>query len=162
MAQRFEEIVPFHPVVRLLYAAMLIVFLASMIQGGKGSPPLVVPILVGLGLLAIPLLFGRLAIVVDERNLTATWGYLNWPKKTIPLGKIERTEIIDYSPLRQFGGWGIRCGKIDGQTTSCYTLRGTRGLLLILNEDVRINWIRTRRFLLGTQEPEQLQQALLS
>jgi hypothetical protein len=162
MTRRFEEIVPFHPVVRFFYAVMLIVFFASMTQGGKGSPPLVVPILVGLGLLAIPLLFGRLAIDVDEKNLTATWGYLNWPKKMIPLEEIERTEIVDYSPLRQFGGWGIRCGKIDGQPTSCYTLRGNRGLLLHLNEDVRINWVRTRRFLLGTQEPEQLQQALLS
>ncbi len=162
MAYQFEEKVPFHPVVRFFYIVMLIVFFASVTRGLGGPQPPFVPILVGLALLAIPLLFGRLAILVDEQNLTATWGYLNWPQKTIPLSMIQKAEIIDYQPIRQFGGWGIRCGRIDGQSTACYTLRGNRAVLLILSEDIRINWALTRRFLLGTQDPERLQEALLN
>jgi hypothetical protein len=160
MADRFEEKVPFHPVVRFFYVIMLIVFFASAFQGLGGPKPPIVPILVGLGLLAIPLLFGRFTIQVDEENLTATWGYLGWPKQVIPLSTIEKSDIITYKALRQFGGWGIRCGRIDGESTSCYTLRGNRGVLLTLSEDIRINFARTRRFLLGSQEPERLQQAL--
>jgi hypothetical protein len=162
MAYRFEEELRFHPIVRFSYLVMLIVFLASVIRGlgGPHPRPPIIPILVGLGLLVLPLLFGRLTIRVGEENLTATWGYFGWPQQVIPLSTISDAEIITYNALRQFGGWGIRWGRIDGESTSCYTLRGNRGVLLTLAEDIRVSFARTQRFLLGSQDPERLQQAL--
>ncbi len=158
MPYRYAESVTFHPVVQVLYVLMLVllgVFLSV------GPAPMVWPLLlVGLVLIAIPALFGRLVIDVDTENLTIRWGYLGWLQKVIPIPAIEKTEVVTYRPIRQFGGWGIRCGRFQGAWTTCYTLRGNRGLLLSLSTEMKFLFVATRRLLLGSQEPERLQQAL--
>lgn len=160
MAYRHRETISFHPVVRALYLVLLGVLFWTALQPKARTSDLLVLALVGTILLAIPLVFGRLVIEVDEDAFRATWGFLGWPKTIIPLRIIEKSEPITYKPLRQFGGWGIRCGRIDGQLTAAYTLRGNCGLLLSLSQEIKANLVRTRRFLVGTQEPERLQQAL--
>ncbi len=69
-----------------------------------------------------------------------------------------QTEVVTYRPIRQFGGWGIRGGRFQGEFTGVYSLRGNRGLLLSLTKETRFSFFRARRLLLGSQEPEKLQQ----
>jgi hypothetical protein len=158
MSYRYSESVTFHPLIQILYLVMLGVFAAILFSDEASSRAVIVPI--GLLLVAIPLVFGRLLIQMDESNLVMTWGYLGWPKASIPLANIEESEIVNYHPIRQFGGWGIRCGRFRGAMTGCYTVRGNRAVLLSLTTDIRAALCRSRQFLVGSQEPEKLRQAL--
>ncbi|MEW6365082.1 MAG: hypothetical protein AB1714_10635 [Acidobacteriota bacterium] len=158
MPYLYSEAIAFHPLVQFLYVFML-VFLAVFIVLSP-APTVWLLLLVGLLLAAIPALFGRLVIDVDAENLTVRWGYLGWLTKIIPVQAIEKTEVVSYRPFRQFGGWGIRCGRFQGAWTVCHTLRGNRGILLSLSTEIKFFFIPTRRVLLGSQEPDRLQQAL--
>jgi hypothetical protein len=60
---------------------------------------------------------------------------------------------VEYSAMRDFGGWGKRFsfwGRLKG---TCYTLGGNRALAVtMINSD--------RRLFLGTQRPDELLAAL--
>ena len=62
--------------------------------------------------------------------------------------EIQSYELISYSPIGDFGGWGIR---MSGRTTA-YTVGGNHGLELKLNNGKRV--------VIGTQRPEALQEFL--
>ncbi|MHC4386604.1 MAG: hypothetical protein ACYSUG_06395, partial [Planctomycetota bacterium] len=53
-----------------------------------------------------------------------------------------------YSPIAEYGGWGIRFGKSGG----AYNLRGSQGIQLILKNG--------KNFLIGTQQPDDFIQAV--
>lgn len=160
MAYRYREKVTLSPVINVLYLVMLVFVFWTLVQTAHDARGLLTMSSVGLGLIAIASVFGRLVIEVDEEFFRATWGFIGWPKKEVPLSNIYRSEVITYKPIRQFGGWGIRCGRIDDQMTAAYTLRGDRGLRLFLTGEIKANFIKTRNFLVGSMEPERLQQAI--
>lgn len=64
--------------------------------------------------------------------------------KTITLADIETVERITYSPLRDYGGWGVRYGR-GGKM---YNMRG--------NEAVRFVKKSGDIFNVGTQSPDKL------
>ena len=68
--------------------------------------------------------------------------------RRIPWSKIERYEARQYSPLREFGGWGIRWtpGKI------AYNVRGNRGVWIERTDE--------RGVLIGSQHPEGFVEAI--
>ena len=105
-------------------------------------------------------MFGRLVIQIDAEALSATFGFFGWPSQRIPLADIVRARAVTYRPIRTFGGWGIRCGAFEGETTSVYSVRGSRGVLLELSGERRIAGFRTRRFLVGSAEHERLSAAI--
>jgi hypothetical protein len=158
MAYRYEESLSFHPLVSVLYIFVMVVFGLSVFQGHGG--PIWVPAAIGLLLVLLPLMFGRLVIAVDEESVTAVFGFLGWPSQRVPLSEIVRARAIDYRPILTFGGWGIRFGRLEGERTGVYSIRGTRGTLLELNTPRRVCSIQTTRFLLGSQEPERLVAAI--
>jgi hypothetical protein len=106
--------------------------------------------------LVFPLLFGRMVITVTDNRLHINFGYLNLIKKEIPLSAIRETRVVEYRPIRQFGGWGIRFGRFEGETTACYTLKGKRGLLLLLTYKIRAFLVKTDRVIIGSNDPEKL------
>lgn len=59
-------------------------------------------------------------------------------------------EIVprDYSPLKEFGGWGIRAGP----SGKAYTIRGHEGVQLVLRTGKRV--------LIGTQQPDRFMAAV--
>jgi hypothetical protein len=160
MSYRYREKVTLSPVINILYLVMLGFVVWTLVQTAHDTRGLLVMLSVFLLLVAIPTVFGRLVIEVDEEYFRARWGFIGWPQKAIPLSNIYKSEVISYKPIRQFGGWGIRCGRIDDQMTAAYTLRGDRGVRLSLTEEIKANFIKTRSFLIGSMEPERLQQAI--
>ncbi|MFC7028954.1 hypothetical protein ACFQJ5_17215 [Halomicroarcula sp. GCM10025324] len=68
--------------------------------------------------------------------------------RRIPWSEIERYEAKGYSPLREFGGWGIRWapGKL------AYNVRGSRG--------VWIERMNERDVLVGSQHSEEFVEAI--
>lgn len=84
----------------------------------------------------------RLIVVVGENALLIHFRPL--VKKIIEYNKIQSCEAVEYRPIREFGGWGIRfrAGEV------AYTVSGTRGVRLELKEGKRI--------LIGSHQPERL------
>lgn len=88
-----------------------------------------------------------------ETEVRADGIYLKmWPLhrsvRRVPWSEIERYESTQYSPLQEFGGWGIRWtpGKV------AYNVSGDRG--------VRIERTTGRVVLVGSQRPEELVRAI--
>ena len=99
-------------------------------------------------------------ITISDSTLRISFGYLGVIKKEIPLSEIRESRVVEYRPIRQFGGWGIRCGRFEGEKTGCYSLKGKRGLLLLLKSKVRACLVKTDRILIGCNEPEKLKASI--
>ena len=72
-----------------------------------------------------------------------------------------RAGVVTYRPIFQFGGWGIRAGRFDGEKTSVYTVRGDDGVFS--SSSPRSNGSRgfaAKRFLIGSLEPARLSAAI--
>lgn len=89
----------------------------------------------GIGLIAVlGACFARLQVRVDGREVRVSFGPI---ARTVPLEAIVSVEATTYSPLREFGGWGIRLGRRgwmwnvmgDGGKAVALTLREGRALL---------------------------------
>jgi hypothetical protein len=71
-----------------------------------------------------------------------------WPKRKIPLETIRGAKPVEYDPVADSGGYGIRTGRL-GQS---YTARGTRGVHLELADGHKI--------LIGSQNADALAQKI--
>ena len=83
------------------FAAVLFAFLATLV-GGLSS----------------------WTVTVDARGLVAR-ARLPRPRVVVPLAEVEHAEVVQVSPLREFGGWGLRMG-LDGRVG--VVLRGGESL----------------------------------
>lgn len=99
--------------------------------------------------LAFNLLCQRTA--VTDRELTVSFGAL-FPlyHRRLALADIASIEAVTYSPLGEYGGWGIKWG-LGGMALNA---RGSRGVRLTLRDGKRI--------LIGSQWPEALAAALIA
>lgn len=97
-----------------------------------------------IGPLAISLLLVclRLQTHLDDDKITARI----WPFSSVQLKftDIRNVEEIEYSPMADFGGWGIRYG-LGGKI---YSMRGSKAVKIILSSGKIVY--------LGTQEPRKL------
>ena len=82
---------------------------------------------------------------VTETNLTVTFGAL-FPlyRRQIALQTIASAEAVTYSPLADYGGWGIR----GWGRNMALNARGNRGVRLALHDG--------RHVLIGSQRPDEL------
>jgi len=143
-----------HPLIWLTFLAAvfpLIEMAKGNVGGGEGAMPLWVFVLclsLGFGLpLAIYSLMGQLRTRVRPDGLDLRWGFMEIIRKKIPIEEIEAVEAVTYSPLGEFGGWGIRVG---GMKKQAWTVRGNRAVLLRLKGGTR--------FYLGSDRPERILQ----
>ena len=90
---------------------------------------------------------GQLRTRITQDGIDIRWGFLEVIKKKIPFSDIEKAEAVTYSPIGEFGGWGIRMG---GKKKRAWTIRGNRALLLHLKDGTR--------FYLGSDKPERMLQ----
>lgn len=65
-----------------------------------------------------------------------------------PLETLAEAEAVTYSPIREYGGWGIRWGPKGW----AYNVSGNRG--------VRLTFVDGRRLLVGSRKPEAFVDAL--
>ena len=147
-----------HLLVSITLVAVVIP-LVELLRGNIGIGPGAMPVwgavvmaLVGIGLPgSIYALMGQLRTRVTGEGIDIRWGFLEVIKKKIPFESIEKAEAVTYSPIGEFGGWGIRLG---GGKKRAWTVRGKRALLLHLKDGTR--------FYLGSEKPERMLQWVLS
>ena len=102
-------------------------------------------------LLVFALIFNLLCqrTTVSDAELTVTFGaLLPLYRRRIALREIASAEAVTYSPLAEYGGWGIR----GWGRNVALNARGNRG--------VRLTLLDGRRILVGSQRPQELAEAL--
>jgi hypothetical protein len=125
--------------VRNLTSPESIPALAAMLFTGV---VLVVPLFLLVGLL-------RMTTEVRLGDLLVWFGWLPIYRRVVSIVDIQRVEVVNYRPLADFGGWGIRRGR-DG--IRLLSARGTRGVRLDLTDGSRM--------IIGSQRPEELAVAI--
>ena len=110
--------------------------LLSWLVGGVGLPILLYTI--------------RLVTEVHSDGLYLRFFPFHFSFQRFPVNGIRSYEARTYSPMREYGGWGIR----DGWNGKAYNVSGNQGIQLELNEGKRI--------LIGTQHPLEFLAALQS
>ncbi len=101
----------------------------------------VMQIILGL-LLIIP--NGGQRVLVTRQSITLRWGIIGIRVLKLTMEEIAGASVHEFSPLRDFGGYGIRFGK----GMKAYFLRGTRG--------VKVATVNGKNYLIGSDQPEDL------
>lgn len=99
-------------------------------------------LLVGIGL---PLLFGRVSLVLDVTADQVRIRYRPFSRRVIPLDDIARVQARTYNAVKEYGGWGI---KGWSKEKMAYNVSGNRGVELTLKDG--------RRVMLGSQRADEL------
>jgi hypothetical protein len=92
----------------------------------------------------------RLQTRIDEDGIYVQFRPFHFRPLFFPWEKIDRANVRTYSPLGEYGGWGLRYGFSKGRA---YNVWGSKGLQLELADGKKV--------LIGTQRAEELENALL-
>jgi len=99
--------------------------------------------------IAFPIFFLALRMTTEVREDAVVIRFIPGNRRSIRLEEIQRFEVREYRPLREYGGWGIQHSRRHG---IAYSVSGNRGVQLVLKNGKRI--------LIGSQEPDRLAGAL--
>jgi hypothetical protein len=117
--------------------------------GNRPSPDFVVWIIWALFGVGMPWLFYSLRLVTQVRSDGLLIRFYPFRSRTIFFRDIESFYVRQYHPLREYGGWGIRCSRKNGRA---YNVSGNMG--------VQLELVDGKRILIGSSNPERLAQAL--
>ncbi len=109
--------------------------------------------LVGASAVSFPLLlvvgFLRMTTEVMPTDVRVWFGWIPTYRRFVAIGDVRKIEVVQYRPILDYGGWGIRGGR-DGERV--LNARGNRGVRLDLADGTRL--------LIGSQRPEALAVAI--
>ncbi len=136
-----------------------VALLAARTLLGAGPPPgslaaqvlqtlLATAIIAGFGAAAVFATLLKLQVEVNDRGLFVRLFPLQRKVRQIDLNNVSEVVPVDYRPLRDYGGYGLRQAP-DGKA---YHLRGQSG--------VRIDYENGYHVLIGAQDPEALADAI--
>ncbi|MCE2527603.1 MAG: DUF1648 domain-containing protein [Actinomycetia bacterium] len=75
--------------------------------------------------------FGRIRVTADRSGLQVRYGFLGWPRTSVPIHRIANAQAIDVRPV-EWGGWGYR-GSLAVMRRAAVVLRAGPGLRLDLH-----------------------------
>jgi hypothetical protein len=85
----------------------------------------------------------KLTTRIDSTGVHYRMKVFHWKEQTIPWEEIDQIYVRKYSPIGEYGGWGIRYGR-GGRA---FNVRGNYGIQVVKKNGKRI--------LLGTQKPDE-------
>lgn len=91
----------------------------------------------------------RLETEVSERGVSVRFFPIHFSKKCYSWNQITACAVRTYSPIKDYGGWGLRYS-LTGKGKA-YNIKGNQGLQLEVNG---------KKVLIGTQRGEELQHVL--
>jgi hypothetical protein len=112
----------------------------------QGFSPAIVAVLLAVVALLGALLTLRLTTTVTRDSVSVRYGFLY--ETRVPLTEIALAEAVEYAPLREYGGWGIR----GSRRRRALNARGNQGVLLTRTDGTTL--------LVGSQRPRELLDAL--
>jgi hypothetical protein len=119
--------------------------------GNKPSPDVVI-ILTGIFPVLAIILFRLLTLetIINEDGVGYRFKPFQRKPRLIKANDIVHYEVKKYSPLKDYGGWGIRYG--SAKNGRAYNVSGNQGVLFELKNG--------KRFMLGTQKSSEIRLAL--
>ena len=90
------------------------------------------------------LLNGGMRTTITRDNVSVRLGLMSWRVLRIKTSEILAVEVYEFSPLKDFGGYGVRFGK----GMFAFYLKGGRGVKLTLRNGMK--------YLIGADHPEQM------
>ncbi len=129
-------------------------FVVEIILGrpvGENPAPDVAASIIGVVFgLGLPAFFcaANLTVRVCADGLYYRYFPLHWKFRRIAPEELAGFAAHTYRPLRDYGGWGVRWG----QAGKAYNVSGNRGVMLDLADG--------RKLLIGSQNPEQMAEAM--
>ena len=127
------------------------IFLISTVVTTPAQSTISYIISFGLGML-LPVLFWQMRLItrITEEGIYVRFIPFHFKEKFFPWETITASYVRTYSPLKEYGGWGIKYG-FNGQGL-VYNVAGNVGLQLQFKEGEAI--------LIGTQKGEEIKQVL--
>ena len=125
----------------LLGLQIAVVFLPLLLTGQPWSAIL----LIGSALLMVLVLMSSIKLYtrIDDHGIHYRMAPLHWKNRFIPWEEIDQVYVRQYSPLKEYGGWGIRYGS-NGMALN---IKGNQGIQVVRKNG--------KRLLIGTQRPEE-------
>lgn len=87
----------------------------------------------------------RLETTITTEEIQILYFPFHWKKRKYPFSTIKKMEVITYSPIGDYGGWGVRLSS-NGKA---FNVKGDKGLKLYFEHQ--------KPLLIGTQKPEELE-----
>ncbi len=138
----------------LILASLVVPLVLSVIKARDAAVPLsVADLLVGCSLPVLIIIFFlvmQLKTQIDDTGIYFRFVPFHLKMKKIGWDEIDKAYIRTYSPLKEYGGWGIRKGM--GKTGTAYNISGNEGLQLELKNG--------KKTLIGTRRPAEIIQLL--
>lgn len=107
--------------------------------------------IMGIGILVVVMVFFvliKLTTKVTEDGVYVQFFPIHLKPKFYSWDKISQMEVKKYSPLLDYGGWGVRFGR-NGKA---YNVKGNKGLQLVLKNGDGL--------MIGTQKEEELKRVI--
>lgn len=95
-------------------------------------------------LLFVWFLYLKLETRIDAQGIYVRFHGIPFCKRSISWQELKTISLISYSPLSDYGGWGVRYGMAGNGW--CYNVSGNNGIKLFYQNG--------KPFLIGTQQPE--------
>ncbi len=118
----------------------------ALYEETQSFSPWVVALMLGVVLLLGAILSMRLTTTVRPDAISVRYGFLY--RTRVPLAEITRAEAVQYAPVREYGGWGIR----GSRRRRALNARGNVGVLLTRTDGTTL--------LVGSQHPRELLESL--
>jgi hypothetical protein len=138
----YEEVQPFDQIwIWVLMGIELVVLVIALVASGQAMWT------VGLGLGAMTLTMALLSSLklytrIDSMGVHYRMKPFHFREQTIPWEEVDQIHVRKYSPILEYGGWGMRYGR-NGKA---FNVRGNYGIQIVKKNGKKV--------LIGTQRPE--------
>ena len=92
----------------------------------------------------------RLDTTINKEGIYVRFFPLHLKYKHYAWEKLTKSYVRQYSPIKEYGGWGIRLGLLGAGTA--YNISGDKGL--------QLEFANNKKLLIGTNKPEELSETL--
>ena len=133
-----------------IYGLVSQVFFGQTFGDKPMSNRLLIFVTSGVLLLTLLFVFLRLDTAIQKDGVYYRFLPFQWSYKKISWDRISKSFVRQYNPITEYGGWGLRIGLFGkGQA---FNVSGNKGLQLVYDNG--------KKFLIGTQRPEEIEQVL--
>jgi len=162
----FKELQRFNQWWLILFGLIIVIFIGLGFVseykdsgGNLSNDQLISMIISGSLLIGVFLLIGfiRLKTKIDEKGITYQFTPFHFAPRIIPWSDLSKCYIRKYSPITEYGGWGIRGLQRKGfwdfrNRGMAFNTRGDMGIQLVFKDGGKL--------LLGTQDPDKAKQTI--
>ncbi|MBC7696472.1 MAG: hypothetical protein H7141_13620 [Burkholderiales bacterium] len=136
----------------IIISVMFLLVQLDLVQtkNNKKEPLFFIIMISFLILIFIWFLFLKLETAINEKGIIVNYRGIPFCKRNITWDSITSISVVKYSPLTDYGGWGVKYS-LSGNGW-CYNVAGEHGIKLFT--------VNKKPFLIGTQQREEAEKII--